>query len=162
MLLYALSVLSPSLAVAPGWQPHTSPPLPPAPAALRATSTAPLTSSGAGPIGLVTLLAAHAAGCYPIVITDLFESRLKFAETLVPTVKTLVIPRGAAPEDVAGQIKAKAGMELRVALECTGVESSIRTAIYVSANSRSRGLTTSRCSSGVRCSSLVSGRRSRA
>lgn len=93
----------------------------------------PVVICGAGPIGLITLLAAHAAGCYPIVITDLFESRLKFAESLVPGVKTLAIPRGAKPEDVATEIKAKAGMELRVALECTGVESSIRTAIYVSA-----------------------------
>jgi L-iditol 2-dehydrogenase len=88
--------------------------------------------SGAGPIGLVTLLATHAAGCYPIVITDLFESRLEFAKTLVKTVKTISVAKGATPEDMSAKIKEAAGEGLRVALECTGVESSIRTAIYVS------------------------------
>ncbi|KAM0713598.1 hypothetical protein Q7P37_010560 [Cladosporium fusiforme] len=39
---------------------------------------------GAGPIGLVSLLAAHAAGAAPIVITDLDESRLEMAKRLVP------------------------------------------------------------------------------
>lgn len=90
----------------------------------------PVVVCGAGPIGLVTLLACHAAGCFPIVITDLFESRLEFAKKLVPTVKTVTIPRGAPSEEVAGKIKEAAGGPLRVALDCTGVESSIRAAIY--------------------------------
>lgn len=86
--------------------------------------------SGAGPIGLITLLAAHAAGCYPIVITDLFESRLEFAKKLVPTVKTLVIGRNDKSEETAEKIKALAAAPIRVAMECTGFESSIRTAIF--------------------------------
>ncbi|BEJ09272.1 hypothetical protein CcaverHIS641_0601870 [Cutaneotrichosporon cavernicola] len=48
----------------------------------------PVVIFGAGPIGAISLLAAHAAGCYPLVITDLFSSRLEFARSLVPTVKT--------------------------------------------------------------------------
>lgn len=91
-----------------------------------------LTNSGAGPIGLVTALAAHAAGCTPIVITDLIQSRLDFAISLLPGIKTVCIPRGASPEDVAEMIKDKAGGQVKVALECTGFESSIRAAIYVS------------------------------
>jgi L-iditol 2-dehydrogenase len=90
----------------------------------------PVVICGAGPIGLITLLAAHAAGCYPIVITDLFQSRLEFAKTLVGNVKTVQIQRGESAEDTAAKIKSAAGMELRVALECTGVEGSIRAAIY--------------------------------
>ncbi|KAL0242367.1 hypothetical protein I308_105996 [Cryptococcus tetragattii IND107] len=90
----------------------------------------PIVICGAGPIGLVTLLAAHAAGCTPIVITDLFASRLEFAKKLVPTVKTVQIEKAAKPEEVAKQIKYAAGMELSLALDCTGMESSIRSAIF--------------------------------
>ncbi|KAF9240680.1 chaperonin 10-like protein [Melanogaster broomeanus] len=68
---------------------------------------------GAGPIGLVSLLSARAAGAEPIVITDLFQSRLDFAKKLVPGVRTLP-PEG----------------EVKLAMECTGVESSVHTAVY--------------------------------
>jgi L-iditol 2-dehydrogenase len=51
--------------------------------------------SGAGPIGLVSLLSARAAGAEPIVITDLFQSRLDFAKKLVPGVRTILIGKGA-------------------------------------------------------------------
>ncbi len=94
-------------------------------------STAPSTHSGAGPIGLVTLLAAHAAGCYPIIITDLFQSRLDFAKTLVSTVRTVVIDRSDDEPTIAGKIEKAAEGKVRVALECSGVESSIRAAIFV-------------------------------
>lgn len=90
--------------------------------------------SGAGPIGLVSLLAAHAAGATPIVLTDIAQSRLDFAKTLVPTVKTVLVERSDSPKDLATKIKAAVGLPngLSVALECTGVESSIQAAIFVS------------------------------
>lgn len=100
--------------------------------------------SGAGPIGLVTALAAHAAGCTPIVLTDLVASRLEFAKTLLPNIRTVQIPKGTAPEGVAGMIKDAAGGMVNVALECTGFESSIRAAIFVSGRPPFAGL-----SSGV-------------
>ncbi|GHJ85149.1 hypothetical protein NliqN6_1551 [Naganishia liquefaciens] len=90
----------------------------------------PLLIAGAGPIGLVTLLAARAAGCEPIVITDLFPSRLEFAKKLVPGVRTVVVDMKDTPEEIAVKVKAAAGMEVRVAMECTGVESSIRASIF--------------------------------
>ncbi|GMK57854.1 hypothetical protein CspeluHIS016_0406880 [Cutaneotrichosporon spelunceum] len=85
---------------------------------------------GAGPIGLVTLLAARAAGCAPIVITDLFQSRLDFAKSLVPNVRTVCIQREWSPEETAAEIRKASGGSLKLALECTGVESSIRAAIF--------------------------------
>jgi len=39
---------------------------------------------GVWPIGLTTLLCAHAAGAHPLVITDLDKRRLDFAESLAP------------------------------------------------------------------------------
>lgn len=92
----------------------------------------PVMIAGAGPIGLVTLLSARAAGAEPIVITDLSPSRLEFAKTLVPSVKTVLIEKSLSPKDVAKKVKDAAGTPLKLALECTGVESSIHSAIYVS------------------------------
>jgi L-iditol 2-dehydrogenase len=86
--------------------------------------------SGAGPIGLVSLLAARAAGAEPIVITDLFQSRLDFAKKLVPGVKPLLVERQWKPKEVAQKAKDLAGLPLKLAIECTGVESSINSAIY--------------------------------
>lgn len=90
----------------------------------------PLLICGAGPIGLVTLLASRAAGAEPIVITDLFQSRLDFAKSLVPSVRTVLIPRTSTPKETAERIKVAADCQLKLALECTGVESSIHSAIY--------------------------------
>ncbi len=45
--------------------------------------------------------------------------------------KTVLIERDLAPKDQASKIKEAAGGELKLVLECTGVESSISTAIFV-------------------------------
>ncbi|BGP26814.1 hypothetical protein JCM10295v2_005775 [Rhodotorula toruloides] len=94
----------------------------------------PLLVCGAGPIGLISLLAARAAGATPIVITDIAQSRLDMAKQLVPGVKTVLVERGVEPKDVAAKIKKEAGLSLglSIALECSGVESSVQTAIYAS------------------------------
>jgi L-iditol 2-dehydrogenase len=65
------------------------------------------------------------------VITDLFQNRLDIAKKLVPNARTCLVERGDTPEQIAEKIKAKAGVEIKLALECTGVESSIRAAIFV-------------------------------
>ncbi|WVW84372.1 hypothetical protein I302_106406 [Kwoniella bestiolae CBS 10118] len=91
----------------------------------------PVLICGAGPIGLVTLLSAHAAGCFPIIITDLVASRLEIAKSLVPTVQTLKIEREWSSSDIAEKVKSIGGdAPVEVALECTGIESSITAAIY--------------------------------
>lgn len=89
----------------------------------------------------MSLLSARAAGAEPIVITDLFQSRLDFAKKLVPGVRTVLIQRGTTPKEQAAQIKEAAGGPLKLALECTGVESSVHTAVYVSL-----GILTESCS----------------
>jgi L-iditol 2-dehydrogenase len=94
----------------------------------------PLLICGSGPIGLVSLLAARAAGAEPIVITDLVQSRLDFAKSLAPGVRTVLIDRNKSPKEQAAVITELAGGPVNVVLECTGFESSIHTGIYVSSN----------------------------
>lgn len=92
----------------------------------------PLVICGAGPIGMVSLLSAHAAGAAPIVITDIDESRLEMAKKMVPRVRTVVVKAGEEPRATAERIKEALGQEARLVIECTGVQSSIHAGIYVS------------------------------
>ena len=99
----------------------------------------PLLITGAGPIGLITLLSASAAGATPIVVTDIDEGRLKFAKSLVPGVRTYKVDIGHSAEQSAegiinalndGQGSGPDALRPRLALECTGVESSVASAIW--------------------------------
>lgn len=92
----------------------------------------PLVICGAGPIGLVSLLAAHAAGAAPIVITDLDESRLARARELVPRVRTVTVSRDEDAKTLGDRIESALAQKAKLVLECTGMESSIHAAIYVS------------------------------
>lgn len=91
----------------------------------------PVLICGAGPIGLTSLLCCRAAGAEPIVITDIDAGRLCIAKELVPTARAVLIAR-KSPEECAKDIVAAMGMEPAIAIECTGVESSISTAIWAS------------------------------
>nr|POF11523.1 l-arabinitol 4-dehydrogenase [Quercus suber] len=104
----------------------------------------PLVICGAGPIGMVSLLAAHAAGAAPITITDLDENRLHMAKLLVPRVRTVKVERGEDPKDTAQRVKHALGQEAKLVIECTGVESSIHAGVYVSAICISRFLFSNR------------------
>jgi len=91
----------------------------------------PVLICGAGPIGLITLLCVAAAGAEPIVITDIDEGRLAFAKELIPRARTYKVERGVGIEDAGKAIVELAGgIQPAIALECTGVESSINAAIY--------------------------------
>lgn len=92
----------------------------------------PLVICGAGPIGIVTLLAANAAGANPITVVDLDANRLEVARSLVPRIQTVKVSIGEAPKDIAQRVKSALGCEAKLVLECTGVESSVQSAIYVS------------------------------
>lgn len=90
----------------------------------------PVLICGAGPIGLMTLLCCRAAGACPIVITDIDEGRLAFARELVPSVITHKAGRGTAEEEAAAIVRSFGGVEPAVAMECTGVEPSIASAVW--------------------------------
>lgn len=91
----------------------------------------PVLVCGAGPIGLITLLCCRAAGACPLVITDIDEGRLRFAKELCPSVVTHKVEPGLSAEDAAKAIvKSFGGIEPAIALECTGVESSLASAIW--------------------------------
>ncbi|EGG10083.1 uncharacterized protein MELLADRAFT_74240 [Melampsora larici-populina 98AG31] len=90
----------------------------------------PVLICGAGPIGLVTLLACRAAGASPIAITDLSDDRLNFAKQLVPTVKTVKVGRSSTSKEVADQVVEVMGLKPSIAIECSGFESSINAAIF--------------------------------
>ena len=90
----------------------------------------PVLICGAGPIGLITMLCAQAAGACPMVITDIDEGRLKFAKELCPSVRTHKVERVSAEEGAKAIVEAFGGIEPTLALECTGVESSIAAAIW--------------------------------
>lgn len=92
----------------------------------------PLVICGAGPIGLVSLLAAHAAGAAPIVITDMDSSRLERAKQFVPRVRTVQVDRDQDAKEIGARITEALGTKAKLVLECTGVESSIHAGIYVS------------------------------
>lgn len=85
---------------------------------------------GAGPIGLMTLLCCKAAGACPLVITDIDEGRLKFAKELCPSVITYKVEGMSAEESAKAIVASFGGIEPAVAIECTGVESSVAAAIW--------------------------------
>ena len=63
---------------------------------------------GAGPIGLVTLLCARAAGAEPVLITDIDAGRLAFAKQLVEghpgTLHTLLVERSKSVDELGSAI----------------------------------------------------------
>ncbi|KAI0860149.1 GroES-like protein [Xylaria cubensis] len=90
----------------------------------------PVLVCGAGPIGLITLLCCQAAGACPLVITDIDEGRLKFAKEICPSVITHKVERLSAEDSAKAIVASFGGIEPAVTMECTGVESSISSAIW--------------------------------
>ncbi|XP_061831219.1 sorbitol dehydrogenase-like [Nerophis lumbriciformis] len=86
---------------------------------------------GAGPIGLVCLLVAKAMGAAQVVITgrDLFPERLAMAKELGADFQ-LGVKRGDGPQQLAKSVEDMLGAQPHITIECSGVESSIQTAIY--------------------------------
>jgi len=90
----------------------------------------PVLICGAGPIGLISLLCCRAAGACPIVITDIDDGRLAFAKELVPSVIPHQVARVSPEEGGKAIVKAFGGIEPAIALDCTGVESSVAAATW--------------------------------
>jgi len=78
---------------------------------------------GAGPIGLMCLLAAKASGATTVVLVDIKEDRLKVARDLGATGTIL------ATQDVSAELVSKGWGPIDIAIECSGAEVAIKTAI---------------------------------
>lgn len=93
----------------------------------------PVLITGAGPIGLAMAMCARAAGCHPICITDLEENRLQqaremgFEQTIKVDLKWDRLEAARQIRQVMGP-----GCVPSLAFECTGAETSINSALYVS------------------------------
>lgn len=84
---------------------------------------------GAGPIGLVSMMAARTMGATDICLTDISESRLAFAKNNGANSTVLVKP-GMSEQQLADAVQAAmGGQQPDVTIECSGAESSIRLAI---------------------------------
>lgn len=86
--------------------------------------------TGAGPVGLLTALSAKALGAQDVCILDINENRLKFAQEM-GIKKTLLINTKLDTEPLADQVIGLLGDSPDVTLECSGAESSLNLAIYV-------------------------------
>lgn len=72
---------------------------------------------GAGPIGLVTALAALAAGCARVVVADLAEKKLEIAASLSPAITAINVTSGSVAEAVLAMTD---GWGADVVFEATG------------------------------------------
>jgi D-xylulose reductase len=73
---------------------------------------------GAGPIGMVTALAALAGGCSQVMMTDVQQPKLDLAATLGP-----IMPVNVAKEDVTARVMAMTdNWGADVVFECSGNE----------------------------------------
>lgn len=84
---------------------------------------------GAGPIGLVSLLAAKAMGASQVVISDLSSERLAKAKEMEADF-LLPVRKEDTPQELAKKVQGMLGCMPQITIECTGVESSMQTAIY--------------------------------
>ncbi len=87
---------------------------------------------GAGPIGLSAISLAHAAGAYPIVVTDIAEHRLEWARKCGAD-EVVKVELGWKGEEVANAVRKmfeKWDIKPRVGLECTGAVDSVFGAVY--------------------------------
>jgi L-iditol 2-dehydrogenase len=87
--------------------------------------------TGAGPIGLVTLLSAGAFGASEIVITDVDERRLAIAAAAAPGVKALCVA-GKTMAEVLVMIGGPASVD--VTMDCAGFETTVEVALEATTN----------------------------
>ncbi|XP_056644817.1 sorbitol dehydrogenase-like [Diorhabda sublineata] len=88
--------------------------------------------TGAGPIGLVTLLAAKAMGAVKVVITDVISKKLEVAKDLGADY-TIKIDRNMSEEDIIKKVVELLGQEPNKSFDCTGIESCIRICVAATA-----------------------------
>ncbi|XP_022913174.1 sorbitol dehydrogenase [Onthophagus taurus] len=83
---------------------------------------------GAGPIGLVTMMCAKAFGASKVLITDVFDHRLKLAKELGADY-TLQINVDASTDDLAKKVIETLGSEPNVSMDCCGAQQMVQLAM---------------------------------
>jgi len=80
--------------------------------------------TGAGPIGLVSMLVAKSMGATSIIMTDMVENRLTVAKNLGAT-HTIQVNASASAEDLAVEVEKSLGAKPDIAIDACGAESTI-------------------------------------
>ncbi|XP_050679398.1 sorbitol dehydrogenase-like [Leptidea sinapis] len=83
---------------------------------------------GAGPIGLVTLLAAKAMGASRVLITDILESRLETAKKLGAD-HTILVARDSNEAHLVHQVHETLGGHPDISIDASGAQSTVRLAL---------------------------------
>ncbi|XP_078447960.1 groES-like zinc-binding alcohol dehydrogenase family protein [Wolffia australiana] len=84
---------------------------------------------GAGPIGLVTALAARAFGAPKIVVADIDAHRLSVAKSLAADAVVVVSPRVEDVDEEVARIHLAMGGEADVVFDCAGFTKTMNTAL---------------------------------
>jgi D-xylulose reductase len=90
--------------------------------------------TGSGTIGLFCALVAREFGAKKLLISDIQDAKLEFANRFLgPSCATFKPDLTATAEDNAGKIRTALSLEdgADIALECSGAESSLQTSIFV-------------------------------
>ncbi|MGL4287453.1 MAG: 2,3-butanediol dehydrogenase [Phreatobacter sp.] len=80
--------------------------------------------TGAGPIGILTLLAARAAGATQLFLSDINDVRLRLAKTILPDLTTINPTRDTVGDVVRAASEGQVGCD--VAIECVGNEHALK------------------------------------
>jgi (R,R)-butanediol dehydrogenase / meso-butanediol dehydrogenase / diacetyl reductase len=80
--------------------------------------------TGAGPIGVLTLLAARAAGAAQLFLSDINDTRLELARTILPDVIAINPTRESVGDVVRAMTEGGVGCD--VAIECVGNELALK------------------------------------
>jgi len=80
--------------------------------------------TGAGPIGILTAMAARAAGATQLFLSDLNDTRLALAREALPQVRT-INPRSEKVGDVV-RSETEGGVGCDIAIECVGNEHALK------------------------------------
>lgn len=83
--------------------------------------------SGAGPIGALTVLSAHAAGASMIIVSEPNPNRRRIIKDIAPYAH-VVDPKGGDLDQMIGDLTEE-GVGVDVALECVGLEISLNTCV---------------------------------
>lgn len=86
--------------------------------------------TGAGPIGLLCMMTARAFGAGKVCVTDINPKRLEHAKSCGADWTYLVDPKKDHIQ-TAKELSALMGGDPHITLECTGVESALRTSLMV-------------------------------